>query len=59
MSMTFSFLAMPIRVQKSRMDSGVYPRRLRPLMVGIRGSSQPDTWPSCTSCRSFRLLITV
>ena len=28
-----------------------------PTMVGMRGSSQPLTWPSSTSCLSFRLLV--
>jgi len=41
------------------MDSGVYPRRRRPERVGIRGSSQPFTYPPFTSSRSLRLLSTV
>ena len=49
----------PMRPQKSRIASGVYPRRLTPEMVGIRGSSHPDTTPFCTSIRSLRLLNTV
>ena len=52
-------LATPIREQKSRIDSGVYPRRRSPVIVGIRGSSQPETWFCCTSWSNFRLLITV
>ncbi len=59
MSITFSFFATPTRAQKSRIDSGVYPRRRRPLMVGIRGSSQPETCRCSTSCSSLRLLISV
>ena len=59
MSMTFSFFATPTRAQKSRIDSGVKPRRRRPEMVGMRGSSQPLTCFWATSCSSLRLLITV
>ena len=44
---------------KALIDSGVYPRRLKPDIVGIRGSSQPDTYPFCTNSSNFRLLITV
>ncbi len=40
--MMLSFLATPTRSQKSRSASGVKPRRRRPTIVGIRGSSQPD-----------------
>jgi hypothetical protein len=36
-------LATPIRSQKSRIASGVTPRRRSPERVGIRGSSQPST----------------
>ena len=54
-SMMFSRLAMPTRSQKVRMDSGVNPRRRNPLMVGIRGSSQPSTCPSSTRRSSLRL----
>ena len=39
--------------------AGVTPRRRIPAMVGIRGSSQPETRRSFTSCRSFRFDITV
>ena len=39
--MMLSFLATPTRSQKSRSASGVKPRRRRPTIVGIRGSSQP------------------
>ena len=42
-SMTPSRLATPMRVANSRIDSGVYPRRRSPEIVGIRGSSQPAT----------------
>ncbi len=59
MSTMLSFLATPIRSQKSRIASGVYPRRRSPEMVGMRGSSQPRTRPSLTSWSSLRLLITV
>ena len=47
--------ATPMRAQKLRIDSGVYPRRRRPQIVGIRGSSQPRTRPSFTSWMSLRL----
>ena len=57
--MMLSFLATPTRSQKSRSASGVNPRRRRPTIVGIRGSSQPETCFSTTSCSSLRLLITV
>ena len=57
--MMLSFLATPTRSQKSRSASGVNPRRRRPTMVGMRGSSQPETCFSTTSCSSLRLLITV
>ena len=36
--------------QKRRIAAGVKPRRRMPEMVGMRGSSQPDTSPSSTSC---------
>ena len=39
--MMLSFLATPTRSQKSRSASGVKPRRRRPTIVGMRGSSQP------------------
>ena len=38
---------------------GVMPRRRMPLMVGMRGSSQPLTRPSLTRRSSLRLLMTV
>ena len=58
-STVFSLRATPTRWQKSRMDSGVYPRRRRPESVGILGSSQPETWLSATNSWSRRLLIMV
>ena len=42
-----------------RPDDVDYLRRRMPEMVGRRGSSQPVTSFSFTSCRSLRLLITV
>src|ERR1039458_3953868 len=42
-------LESPMDAQKLRSASGVYPRRRMPERVGMRGSSQPLTWPSCTS----------
>ena len=41
--------ATPMRRTNSRIASGGTPRRRNPAKVGMRGSSQPDTWPSCTS----------
>ena len=58
-STRFSARATPMREQKSRMASGVYPRRRIPQMVGIRGSSQPRTNPPFTSWMSLRLDSTV
>ena len=48
----------PTRRQKLRSDSGVYPRRRIPEMVGMRGSSHPWTNPCWTNRSSFRLLST-
>ena len=58
-STTLADFATPMRSQKFRMALGVYPRRRSPQRVGIRGSSQPETFPSSTKRRSLRLLITV
>ena len=44
----------PMRSAKSRKPSGVKPRRRAPTSVGIRGSSQPSTWPLVTSSISRR-----
>ena len=52
-------LATPMRLQKSRIASGVQPRRRSPTIVGMRGSSHPATRPSDTSSSSLRLLSTV
>ncbi len=38
---------------------GATPRLRKPDKVGIRGSSQPSTHPSSTSCFNFRLLVMV
>ena len=54
-----SVLETPIWETKLRIAAAVYPRRRRPEMVGIRGSSQPATCFSCTSLSSHRLDITV
>ena len=43
-----SALATPTSVAKSRMPSAGKPRRRRPEIVGMRGSSQPRTRPSLT-----------
>ena len=48
----------PMRSLNSRKPSGVNPRRRAPTSVGIRGSSQPSTWPPSTSWISLRLLST-
>ena len=40
-------------------DSGEYPRRRKPQMVGIRGSSHPFTSFSFTRVNRLRLLISV
>ena len=58
-STMLSAFATPISLQNRLMDSGVYPLRLNPQMVGILGSSHPDTIPVVTSSSSFRLLISV
>ena len=42
-SMMLSFFATPTRSQKSWIAAGVKPRRRKPTIVGIRGSSQPRT----------------
>ena len=39
--------------------AGGMPLRRIALSVGMRGSSHPETWPSCTSLSSLRLLNTV
>src|SRR6201990_1435850 len=57
MSIHESTLVTPMRSQNSWIASGVKPRRRTPTMVGMRGSSQPSTWPSVTSCSSLRLLV--
>ena len=49
----------PISAQKRRSADGVYPLLRMPLIVGIRGSSQPETIFRFTSSSRRRLLITV
>ena len=58
-STTLGALATPIRPAKSRSAAAGTPRRLRPRKVGMRGSSQPATWPSWTSWMRRRLESTV
>ena len=58
-SWTLSAFETPISVAKSRMPSAGKPRRRSPEIVGIRGSSQPRTWPSSTSRLSTRFESTV
>ena len=57
--MTLSAFATPIIAAKSRIPSAGKPRRRSPEMVGIRGSSQPRTWPSVTSRSRTRFESTV
>ncbi len=59
MSTTLLALATPTRWTKSRKAAGGTPRRRSPASVGMRGSSQPDTWPPRTSSVSTRLESTV
>ncbi len=54
MSTTLFALATPMRLTKSRIASGGTPRRRKPAIVGMRGSSQPVTWPPRTSSVSTR-----
>ena len=58
-SVRLLYLVTPMVLQKLRMASGVMPRRRKPAMVGMRGSSQPFTSPSSTSWSNLRLLMTV
>ena len=58
-STRLSALATPMRRAKSRIAAGGTPRRRRPASVGMRGSSQPRTWPSSTSWIRRRLDSTV
>ena len=58
-SIELSALDTPIRSANIRKPSGVKPRRRAPTSVGMRGSSQPSTYFSCTSFRRNRLLMTV
>ncbi len=53
-STTLLALATPMRLMNSRIAAGGTPRRFNPAMVGIRGSSQPATWPPRTSSVSTR-----
>ena len=59
MSTTLLFLATPMSSAKSRSASAVTPRRRIPAMVGMRGSSHPETSFSFTSWSSFRFESTV
>ena len=58
-SMMLLVLLTPMRSQKLRIAAGGTPRRRRPEIVGMRGSSHPCTWSSVTSCSSLRLLVSV
>ena len=58
-SWTLSAFATPTSVAKLRIPSAGKPRRRRPEIVGIRGSSQPRTRPSWTSRSRNRLDSTV
>lgn len=48
-------LVTPMSSQKLLRTSAVYPRLRRPLIVGMRGSSHPLTFPALTSFSSLRL----
>ena len=54
-STRLSALATPTRRQKLRIAAGVTPLRRSPDRVGMRGSSQSLTYPSCTRRSSLRL----
>ena len=58
-STTASLLLTPTSVANSRMPSAGKPRRRKPAMVGMRGSSQPRTRPSSTRRSRKRLESTV
>ena len=53
-STTLLAFATPMRLTNSRIAAGGTPRRFRPAIVGMRGSSQPATWPPRTSSVSTR-----
>ena len=53
------YFVTPTWIANCRSAAAVTPRRRRPEIVGMRGSSQPLTVPSVTSCMSLRLLISV
>ena len=58
-SITFSLLETPAVSTKLRSASGVYPLLLKPDIVGILGSSQPETVLFLIRTASFLLLVTV
>ena len=58
-SIILSRLETPTVSTNLRIASGVYPRRLRPEIVGILGSSQPFTSLCSTIVSNFRLLMIV
>ena len=58
-SIIFSRLETPTVSIKLLIDAGVYPRLLNPEIVGILGSSHPETIPSSTKRINLRLLIMV
>ena len=58
-SITFSLLETPAVSTKLRSACGVYPLLLKPDIVGILGSSQPETVLFSIRAASFLLLVTV
>ena len=58
-SITFCLLETPAVSTKLRSASGVYPLLLKPDIVGILGSSQPETVLFSIRTASFLLLVTV
>ena len=58
-STTLLAFATPMRLMNSLTAAGGTPRRFNPAIVGMRGSSQPATWPSRTSWVSTRFDSTV
>ena len=55
----FSLFATPTLSQKFNIASGGTPLLLKPDIVGILGSSQPETTPKLTTSANFLLLIIV
>ena len=58
-SLSLSIFVTPTRSQNARIAAGGKPRRRMAHTVGMRGSSQPETCFSVTSCSRRRFDITV